>query len=165
MAHYAQAEADGHGLELWILRLGGQERREALQQYADLVDGSLHLVLEVLKGWWYEVKKSRLLEKERVFFCYYQQGESGWHRSQTIQPPLPLPPVSVTCVACLPLVKQKKSWAYLFIFCMAEQGSYYNQDRINFGEIDSRFLQVDPGDQGRDTSTPPYSPTYRCHTT
>ena len=67
MAHYAQAEADGHGLELWILRLGGQERREALQQYADLVDGSLHLVLEVLKGWWYEVKKSRLLEKERVF--------------------------------------------------------------------------------------------------
>ena len=67
MAHYEQAEADSHGLELWILRLPGQERREALQQYADLVDGSLHMVLEVLKGWWLEAKRSRLLEKERVF--------------------------------------------------------------------------------------------------
>ena len=80
MAHYAQAEADGHGLELWILLLPEQERREALQLYADLVDGSQYserrVALGTLKTWWLQAKRSRLLEKERVF-CYCQQGESG----------------------------------------------------------------------------------------
>ena len=140
MAHYAQAEADGHGLELWILRLRGQERREALQQYADLVDGSLHLVLEVLKGWWLEAKRSRLLEKERAFVIT--------NRVTSVRDDAPSPPSPSHWVSS---------------FCMAKQWRYYNQDRINCGWIDSKFLQLDSGGQGRDTSTiqhpPPYSPT------
>ena len=153
MAHYEQDKEASRALEGWILRFDNFERDDALLQYAEFIDGTLGLARVFFKQLKLDAKTVRLMERERVFVITNRVTAV-----RDDEPSTPSPSRERDLCDLPPSCKAKATLGVFFFVCMAKQGSYYHQDRINFGWIDSKLLQVDPGGQGRDTSTPPLLP-------